>query len=452
MVSLNNAEQQLKNQSLPLSLDNIYTVIQQHVIEPYLVSSMMANDTFLQDWIAHEESEQDKIEKYLSSIKNKYSMFTTFLVSEKSGNYYTHDGYIETVSQDNPNNHWYYSFINNQAAHEINLDFNEHISNSMIMFINYKIFTASYDFLGAVGVGLKISYIDDMLKSFRVKHHFKVIFVNKEGKIVLAERNIVPAKNIDEIDSLKELKDRVISKEPAAIEYEKDGYTYLLNTKYIPELDLYLIVEAKLNDFTDDVEGMYYITLFLSLLISLFILAIFIYLIRNYNQKLEFLAGNDQLTNLNNRRSFEDKLQNQLNLSKRDKSNLCLLFLDVDNFKRINDRFGHAVGDQVLSRIAHLLQENLRKTDLLARWGGEEFIIAYLGSQSDNAMRITEKLRLVIENDHLLKTLSKSVVTVSFGLTELREEDTMDSLISRADNAMYEAKSAGKNRIHQDML
>ena len=82
-VSLNSTEKHLKTQSLPLSLDNIYTEIQKHIIEPYLVSSMMANDTFVQDWILNDEVNNHKIKEYLDAVKNKYAMFATFMVSER---------------------------------------------------------------------------------------------------------------------------------------------------------------------------------------------------------------------------------------------------------------------------------------------------------------------------------------------------------------------------------
>ncbi len=447
MVSLNNTEQQLRNQSLPLSLDNIYTEIQKHIIEPYLVSSMMANDTFVQDWIINDEKNHTKIEQYLNTIKNKYGMFTTFLVSDKTQNYYTQGGLVERMKKTNPKNKWYYNFKQIEDNHEINLDFNEHLANSLIMFINYKIIGKDFSSLGVTGVGLKISYIDDMLKTFRQKHHFKVFFINEEGKIVLSERKIIKESSIDELEYLKTYKDTLISKESKSIEYKKNGNTYLLNSKYIPELNLYLFVEAKLDDFIKDVKNIFYLNLFISLFVSLIITIILILLIKNYNKKLEYLAGNDLLTNMNNRRVFEDKFQNQILLHQRSKQALSLVFIDIDNFKMVNDKHGHALGDKVLIRIATILKENIRQTDLLSRWGGEEFVIAYINSSLKDSQVVTEKIRASIDSDYILKDLNKSVVTSSFGLTQLREDDTIDTIISRADSAMYKAKASGRNKI-----
>ena len=95
--SLDSTRKQLKNRSLPLTVDNIYTKIQKQIIEPNLIASMMSNDTFMKDWLAHEENDIDQITQYLAAIKNKYQIFTAFLVSAKSKNYYTANGLLEQV-------------------------------------------------------------------------------------------------------------------------------------------------------------------------------------------------------------------------------------------------------------------------------------------------------------------------------------------------------------------
>jgi flagellar basal body-associated protein FliL len=170
LVSKNSTQEQLKKQALPLSLDNVYTEIQKHIIQPYLVSSMMANDTFVQDWILTNEQDSNKIKQYLSTIKNKYEMFTTFLVSENTKSYYTQDGFIEKLDVNNENNKWYFRFKNSETKDEINLDYNSKLTDGLIMFINYKIFDREYKYLGATGVGIKISYIDDLLEMFKQKN------------------------------------------------------------------------------------------------------------------------------------------------------------------------------------------------------------------------------------------------------------------------------------------
>jgi len=448
-VALNSTEVQLKEHSLPLTVDNIYTAIQKKIIEPNLVSSMMAHDTFLKDWLINNEGDVDKISTYLEMIKNKHNMLISFLVSEKTKNYYTAKGLLENIAQDNPNNAWYFSFTQKPNKHEINLDFNEHIDDSMIMFINHKIYDPQNKMIGVAGIGLRISYVNEIFNYFRKKYHFNVYFLNKTGEVVLSEYGVNPLRDIREISELNDLRHLIISKESKLLEYTKQNEEYLINTKYIPELDLYLVVEAKLSDFLWNVKKTFYFNLLSSLFATLLIAFLILKTVKKYYKEVDYLAKYDDLTNLKNRRAFNEELAHFLSLCKRRRSHLSLTFFDLDNFKNVNDTFGHQTGDRVLQRVADILKNNLRQTDLIGRWGGEEFIVAFIDTELDNAKFITEKIRAHIEKDALLSQLTniKVTVTASFGLTTLTAQDTLDSLLNRADQALYKAKEKGKNQV-----
>ena len=444
-VAIDTAQKQLKEESLPLSLDNIYSEIQKNIVQPYLVSSMMANDTFVKDWIINSENNNEKIEQYLDSINNKYKMFSSFLVSDKTKNYYTQNGYVETLNENKDDNKWYFEFKKTTDSNEINIDHNQALSNSLIMFINYKIFDSNFHFIGATGVAIKIEYIDEMLKSFRQKYGFKVTFFNKEGQIVLAERDLTPYENIESSPLLKSLKNKLISKENQILEINQNSEKYLLSAKYIPELNLYLAVEAKLDDYLKDAKNTFYFNLFISLFITFLVAWIIFNVIKKYNFKLEYMAFNDSLTGLYNRRHFEEVFSKQIHLFKRQKQNFSILFMDIDNFKNINDTHGHEVGDFVIKNIAKLLKQNLRESDTIARWGGEEFVVLLQNSNSVTAFEISEKIRNIIQNSVILHDAIGKYVTASFGVTEFVENDSMDLVLSRVDKAMYTSKTSGKN-------
>lgn len=446
-VSLLSKEGELKNRSLPLTVDNIYTEIQRNIIEPNLVSSMMANDTFLQDWLQHDEDNAEKIQRYLEAVKNKYSVFVAFLVSEKTQSYYTHKGFLEKLSKDKADNQWYFRFKDGQHHHEINLDSNEHLDNNLIMFINHKIFDDSYHLLGATGVGLRLSYIDSMLKYFRQKFQFSVMFVDKSGKVLLAERAVNPLKKLSDIPVLKSKQDQILEEGSQVIEYRHQGSTFLLTSKYIPELHMHVIVQANLKDFTKSVERTFYVNLGISLLVTLLVALIMLRALNTYNQRLQHLASNDGLTGLKNRRSFNEEFKKQFALAKRMSSQIQLIFFDVDDFKRINDQFGHHTGDEVLKILANILKESFRETDIVARWGGEEFIIALNSTHLNEAKTLAEKLRTRIEEDLQLTKRVKNKVTISIGLTQTHAEDSHDSVFHRLDQAMYQAKENGKNQL-----
>ena len=446
-ISLQLTQTNLRTRALPLTVDNIYTEIQKHLIEPNLIASMMAHDTFLKDWLINKEEDVTKISHYLEAIKNKYSMFTTFLVSEKTQHYYTEKGFVEKIDKNNAQTLWYLEFKDIQAHNEINLDFNKYIDNSMITFINHKIFDEDYHMIGATGVGLKMSYVDDMLKKFRTKYHFNVFFIDKDGQVILHERGIKEIKHLDERPELFTLKNDILSPQSNLFEYLKDNERYLLETKYIPELRLYLLVEAKVSHFTKELKNTFYFNLLVSLSLSAVVGLIILFMVKKYNYKLEHLARHDSLTGLQNRGAFNERFEHLLLAQSRKEEHVVLLFFDIDDFKHVNDTYGHDTGDEVLKRIAEVLRQEVRQTDHLTRWGGEEFIITLIDSSLEDAKVITEKLRLSIEHDKILQKLVHASVTASFGLTKVKKEDNMHEVMKRVDKALYEAKSKGKNTI-----
>lgn len=155
-------------------------------------------------------------------------------------------------------------------------------------------------------------------------------------------------------------------------------------------------------------------------------------------------ANKDSLTQIFNRRKIEKILNNEIIQSKKDKSKFCLVFFDIDDFKKINDDFGHEVGDRILISVSDVILNSVRKSDYFGRWGGEEFIIIFPNTSIDNAKRITENLRVLIETSEFEVNRK---ITASFGITESKESDTQNDIINRADNAMYEVKAKGKNAI-----
>ncbi|NVJ53259.1 MAG: GGDEF domain-containing protein [Campylobacteraceae bacterium] len=445
-ISFSSIQKQLKNQILPLFLNNVYSDIQKHIVKPHIISSTMANNSFLKNWLI-EEKNKSKVEDYLASIKDEYDLFNTFLVSEKTKKYYTKDGVLEVLDESKPSSAWYFNFKKSDKKHEINLDINKFISDDLIMFINYKIYDESSKLLGVTGVSLKTSYINKILKTFRTNEHFIVSFYNKNAQMILSEGYVNNSFPIDNKQNLNRFKEEIFTKDSSMIEFEKDGDTHILNSKYIPELDLFLTVEANLKNFTYNITNILYFNMIVSFLVTSIIAFLVYLIIRNYSKKLEFLSQHDSLTKLSNRRDFQLKLNTLFNLMKRKGNDICLIFIDIDNFKNFNDKFGHQTGDQILVKFVDVLQSEVRKTDLFARWGGEEFLIALIDSNIEDTKALTEKLRILIENDTALNKLTKTKVTASFGVTKLEEYDTIDEAISRADKAMYLSKNNGKNQV-----
>lgn len=445
--SMDSTRKQLKNSSLPLTVDNIYTKIQKQIIEPNLIASVMSNDTFMKDWLAHEENDVVQITQYLGTIKNKYNMFTAFLVSEKSHNYYTSKGFLEKIDINNQNNAWYFAFRDKEEESEVNIDYNKHMGEALIMFINHKIYDDNNKLLGATGIGLKTSYINEMLKFFRERFKFNVYFINSSGQVFIAEQDVNNLTHLNQHEELSRLIPDISNPDKQLFEYKIDGEAYLLTKKYVEELGLYVVVEAKVDNFTESVLEAFYFNITVSVLITLLITIIVVLYVRKIHGKLNNLASSDSLTDLPNRRTFYSRLEHFIVMKKRRQQALSVVFFDIDDFKKINDIEGHDVGDGVLITIAEILKTTIRTSDFIARWGGEEFIILLIDTKSKDAHKIAEQVRQNIENNIELIQQAQKTVTVSLGVTEVQNDDNADSLFKRVDDALYQAKRTGKNRV-----
>jgi len=161
-------------------------------------------------------------------------------------------------------------------------------------------------------------------------------------------------------------------------------------------------------------------------------------------QEIYRYATTDNLTGLFNRHSFAERLGLEMELASRHGAPLSLIMYDFDRFKSINDEFGHAAGDQVLQQSAVLVRENVRCSDMVVRWGGEEFMILAPHTGLDDARLLAEKLRKALAS-HCFDERFR--VTASFGVAEYVPDDSGDRLLKRVDDALYRAKHSGRNRV-----
>jgi two-component system cell cycle response regulator len=165
-------------------------------------------------------------------------------------------------------------------------------------------------------------------------------------------------------------------------------------------------------------------------------------------EEAQRLATIDALTGLMNRRAFLQSLEIEMERATRLHYPLSLILLDVDHFKAVNDSRGHAAGDMVLSGLGRLLAREARKSDLLARWGGEEFIIVLSGADVDGGKIAAERYRAAIEKFEVRDASGERIpVTASMGLASMEPAEHADSFVDRADRAMYAAKTAGRNQV-----
>jgi diguanylate cyclase len=157
------------------------------------------------------------------------------------------------------------------------------------------------------------------------------------------------------------------------------------------------------------------------------------------------LAIRDPLTNAFNRRHMNSCILDAIEETKRGFGPACLVLLDIDHFKPINDNYGHEAGDQVLKKFVDILQKRQRKIDYVFRAGGEEFVVLLRNTSLEQAVKLAENLRKYIAE---IEILEKQVITISLGVAEYQSDETDDEWLKRADDNMYEAKNLGRNRVY----
>jgi diguanylate cyclase (GGDEF)-like protein len=161
-------------------------------------------------------------------------------------------------------------------------------------------------------------------------------------------------------------------------------------------------------------------------------------------ERMKRLAETDDLTGLHNRRRATRLLESEMERSRRHMHPLSVIVFDIDDFKRVNDDFGHDAGDAVLADLSRLSEKTLRDGDEMARWGGEEFLVIAPETDRGSAQKLADRLRESIEEK---KFGFGGGISASFGVSELRKHDSATTLVKRADTALYRAKTGGKNRV-----
>ncbi len=249
-------------------------------------------------------------------------------------------------------------------------------------------------------------------------------------------------------DFKSKYKEKLDKKESFSVIQKFNGKDYVVrflsleNTKDIPIA--YLISASESNSYNYFTKEMYHEIALVSLLVILVI--IFSFILTYYQSRLRTSSELDYLTKAYNRNKFYEMAKKEAKRSQRYEYDSALMLIDIDYFKNINDSYGHEWGDRVLKKLSSEISENIRDSDIFARWGGEEFVLLLSHISKENALKVAEKLRRLIDEsqDHELRE-----ITISIGVSTIYSGNyDIDSVIKLADDAMYCAKRNGRNQIY----
>ncbi|OCL87612.1 Response regulator PleD [Aliarcobacter thereius] len=186
------------------------------------------------------------------------------------------------------------------------------------------------------------------------------------------------------------------------------------------------------------------VVLFIFIMIYLYSKIKYINKIEHINKELILISSIDYLTKINNRKSIDYFLNENIKFFERYKENFSIIMIDIDRFKNVNDIFGHLIGDNILIEFSELIKKNIREIDILGRFGGEEFIIICRKTQIDGALKLSEELRKKVAKHNFLVVGN---ITASFGVANFSSKDNIYTLLKKADTALYLAKTNGRNKV-----
>ena len=432
---------------LPLTMSNIYSELSADLTRPLLVASAMSSDTFLKDWALEGETEPDKITRYLDLLKEKYGFFTTFFVSAKSGLYYRFSGIHKTISPDDAHDVWYYNFLASGKEYDFDVDTDEAADNILTVFVNYKVLDANGELLGVTGVGLNVDNVSHKITEYQQKYDRVVYLTDTDGTIqVHPDTALIEKKKIAELEGMANLAAEILNKsnDSENFEFRRNNNRILLTVRYIPSLDWFLYVEQDETKALAIARENFIHTILIGIFVSVLIISLTLVTINRYQDRLEVMAVSDELTGTANRRALESEFKKILYAHSRSGRLFSLILLDLDGFKKVNDTHGHIVGDHFLVDLVKLIGATIRPTDILARWGGDEFVVL-TDSADGEAVTVAERIRRTVKKAELAGPDGKiddprNLVTVSIGVTTYVEGDDLDTMLSRADQAMYRCK------------
>jgi len=436
------------NKQIQSAVTPLFSLVTSEILRPLNVANFMAKNKFVVDYAEQEKIDEDFLISYLKEISKSYNMLA-FIALEKHGTMIDSNG--KQGALDGENVEWFHRLkgLPGDQFTDIGNAENPHL------YFDKKIRNADGKFIGFTGVALDLKYFANKFQEYNDRFGFELYFVDNNNIITLSSNSIIKSQSHHRTDLITRLSDLpwyqsllqnnfTDSKLTSEVMYTSDQ-GLLISQMPIQELNWRMFIVSP-----PAAEQSAYWKIFIARFMLFFIIIIIFYMalltiIKYLKSRLIKHAETDHLTQLPNRSHIHWRFENIA----KNNQNLCLVIADIDNFKKINDTYGHLVGDDVLRIIAEQLSQTLRKIDVVGRWGGEEFVMLLPSTSAEQAHTIVERIRKNIAAISFpISTTSDSfTTTISFGICEAEiKNKTIENYIQGADKALYQAKSNGRNQ------
>jgi diguanylate cyclase (GGDEF)-like protein len=440
---INTHHQKQQNATIPL-----FALINSEIIHPLSIAKFISHDQFIIEFAEQETIDKKRLLRYLKGVTSRYKM-PSFIALDKHNLMIDSNNKQTGLTVDEAE--WYQRLKN--------VDQNEFtdIGNAEDphLYFDIKLYSKLQEFLGFVGIAVDLNYFEEKFAEFQNNYGFELIFTNEDNFIILSSTALMKTASHHRsgakinIDTLPWYKGYVEFQSKASTDEKITRWdTQDLFVSKIPIKDLgwTLYITSPKPDKQMEYWKIFITRLGVFLLITLFLCYLFIKTVSFYKSSILRNAEIDYLTQLPNR-SYITREFETLSLKY---SNVSVVLADIDHFKRVNDNYGHPVGDKVLVAIAKTFSENLRQDEMIGRWGGEEFIMVLPDTNADQAFEITERIRKSVESLTFTSADKKESfsTTISFGIKHADfNRTTLKKIIDESDKALYSAKNTGRNKV-----
>ena len=436
------------NKQVQSAITPLFSLITSEILRPLGVANYMAHNQFIIDYASQEAIEKDYLVAYLRKISESYNM-VAFIALEKHNVMLDSNAKESTLqSEDTEWFHRLKDLPGNQFS-DIGNRQDPHL------YFDNRIFNHQGEFIGFTGVGIDLNYFASKFQEYNDRFGFELFFIDENNVVTLSSNYIMKSESFHRKGLITRLNDlpwyqSLIKNNQADANLSSEVmYTteegLLISQMPIQELNWRMFIVSP--PAADQSE---YWKIFIGRFLLFFFIVIIFYLIllnsiKYFKSRLIKHSETDFLTQLPNRSHVHWRFDDLAETS----TNLCVVLADIDNFKHINDTYGHLVGDDVLRIISQQLSQALRKIDVVGRWGGEEFVMLLPETTAEQAHTIVERIRENIARISFpISTTSGSFsTTISFGICQLPlHNKTIEDYIKGADKALYEAKNNGRNQ------
>lgn len=420
------------------AISPVFSLVNEELLTPLNIAKTLGKTEYFNDLMDTAEIDEKALVAQLNKLEKNLNL-TFFVASEKARKQYLSNGRVIELIEGKV--FWYFEALAQNK--DLFADLGQ--VGDVHLYFDIKIYNENKENLGFVGVGKPLKAFLETFEEYKQLYGYDFLFVDDTNQILLTSFADLVVKD-EHIPRLEEQSWFPQSKGQVSFDnllITVGQEEYLISEISIDELDWKLLLLVPMHARQAKITKTFIanIGMAVSLVLLLFI-AVF-YLLLIYKRRLEKNSELDPLSGLPNR-TF---IQKQFYKLRRQNANLCLVMIDLDHFKRINDTYGHNAGDTAIQQTANVLSSELREKDILGRWGGEEFVMLLPTSNEEMGMTIAQRACEKLANYDLEYENNKLSVTASFGVTYGKSSEQFSKLLANADMALYEAKSKGRNRV-----